>query len=175
LFEAGLLQAAFAKAALAQGYEATHPRARLTLADRQQLGGGGQLAVQVLQALPKLVGGGGQGLISHGVRRRWCGFERMISDEGLLKELAPAGMFFRSFAAAAVEILFGQVAGIHLGDHLKLRPSGLQGHHKKDALGIKGGVEITTLACRRHPVQQAESGVVQVALSAHVLPLSAAI
>jgi hypothetical protein len=84
-------------------------------------------------------------------------------------------MFFGSFAAAAVEILFGQVAGIHLGDHLKLRPSGLQGHHKKNALGIKGGVEITTLASRRHPVQQAESGVVQVALSAHVLPLNAAI
>jgi hypothetical protein len=84
-------------------------------------------------------------------------------------------MFFRSFAAAAVEILFGQVAGIHLGDHLKLRPSGLQGHHKKDALGIKGGVEITTLASRRHPVQQAEGGVVQVALSAHVLSLGTAI
>jgi hypothetical protein len=133
------------------------------------------LAAQEAQAFPKLVGCGSQGLISHGGRRRWCEFEQMISDEGLLKELAPAGMFFRSFAAAAVKVLFGQVAGIHLGDYLKLRPSGLQGHHKKDALGIKGGVEITTLASRRHPVQQAEGGVVQVALSAHVLSLGVAI
>jgi hypothetical protein len=175
LFEAGLLQATFTKAALAKGYKATHPRAGLTLTYRQQLGGGGQLAAQEAQAFPKLVGCGSQGLISHGGRRRWCEFEQMISDEGLLKELAPAGMFFRSFAAAAVKVLFGQVAGIHLGDHLKLRPSGLQGHHKKDALGIKGGVEITTLASRRHPVQQAEGGVVQVALSAHVLSLGVAI
>ena len=45
---------------------------------RQQVGGGGQLASQGLQALPKRIVGGGQGLSSHGGRRRCGRFEGVI-------------------------------------------------------------------------------------------------
>ena len=67
-----------------------------------------------------------------------------------------------------VQMKFGVMARVLIGNHLKLRPSRLQGDEKKHPLGIERGVNVSTFAGGGHEIEHSERGVIEIALGAHL-------
>lgn len=116
-----LLQAALAEAAQPQGHRLAQTDRRLPLADCQQTSLGGQLPLQGLQPLGKVVSG------------------HLRSDESLIEQLAPAGQMHTAITSGPRQVLLRHMAGIHQRNHLELGPAWLQGHQEEHPLGVEGG------------------------------------
>ena len=153
LLRRGLLQATFTKAALPGLRQRANAAGGVTLAHRKQAGVGGQLCRQGCKTICSRESA--QQLDAQGL------------DEGLVEQLSPAGMHLGTFSAGAIEILLGQMAGIHQGDDLKFDAAALHHDQKKHPLGVEGGVDLPAIARLGDAIEQAKGGVIEIALVAH--------
>ena len=59
------------------------------------------------------------------------------------------------------------MAGIPIGNDFELRSTRLKGDQEEHALGIQGGVHITSFTRRSDPIEHPKGGMVEVALGSH--------
>ena len=67
-----------------------------------------------------------------------------------------------------VQMKFGVMARVLIGNHLKLCPSRLQRDEKKHPLGIERGVHVSTITGGGHEIEHSERGVIEITLGAHL-------